>query len=43
MGIVPKGRAKRISWYRTRVNSWAKDPESIGVTAEQVAAMAELV
>lgn len=43
MGIVPKGRVKRISWYRTHAARWAQDPAAIGVTPEQVAALQALV
>ena len=43
MGIVPKGRGKRISWYKSHANKWAEDPAAIGVTPEQVAALQAIV
>ena len=35
MGIVPKGRAKRINWYKVHVNRWLQDPQGIGATPGQ--------
>ena len=43
MGVVPKGRVKRISWYKSHANKWARDPGAIGVTPEQVAALQVMV
>lgn len=43
MGIVPKGRVKRISWYKSHANKWAEDPGAIGVTPEQVASLQAIV
>jgi hypothetical protein len=37
MGIVPKRRAKRITWYISHANKWAQDPEGLGLTVDEVA------
>src|SRR4051794_9376302 len=43
MGIVPKGRGKRISWYRSRVAKWALDPTGIGTSAADVEALQDMI
>ena len=43
MRTVPKGRSKRINWYKVHVTKWAEDPDGIGTTAAQVAALADMV
>ena len=39
MGIIPKGRTKRITWYIAHAARWAEDPVGIGSSIEQVAAL----
>src|SRR5438132_10406720 len=43
MRTVPKGRSKRINWYKVHAPKWAEDPDGIGTTAAQVAALADMV
>jgi hypothetical protein len=43
MRTVPKARGKRVTWYKVRLPKWAEDPEGIGTTPEEIAALADLV
>ncbi|QKK08647.1 MAG: hypothetical protein HND58_11070 [Planctomycetota bacterium] len=40
MAVIPKTRREQIEWFESRLDAWAADPGSIGLTAEQVTQLA---
>ena len=43
MSTVPKGRVKRIAWYRAHAAKWLDDAAGLGLTPERVEEFQALV